>query len=146
MAAKLVRGGFVVTDASQLPDGGLIEQGAVAVEGDRIAAAGSYDELKGRYPDAEELGSDRHVVIPGDHEDLAGALGMLDEGAGALELPCLRPLRQVTGDQDRVELPILNDGFDGLVLLRHCGMPEVHVGAVEEIESAHSRAITASVN
>jgi len=65
MAAKLVRGGFVVTDASKLPDGGLIEQGAVAVEGDRIAAAGSYDELKGRYPDAEELGSDRHVVIPG---------------------------------------------------------------------------------
>ena len=65
MGEKLVRGGFVVTDASKLPDGGLIEQGAVAVDGDRVAAVGGYDELKGRYPQAEEIGSDRHVVIPG---------------------------------------------------------------------------------
>ena len=65
MSEKLVRGGYVVTDASKLPGEGLIEDGAVAVVGDRIAAVGPYAELKARYADAEELGSDRHVVIPG---------------------------------------------------------------------------------
>jgi 5-methylthioadenosine/S-adenosylhomocysteine deaminase len=65
MSDKLVRGGYVVTDASKLPGAGLIEDGGVAVEGDRVAAVGPYEELKARYPQAEEIGSRRHVVIPG---------------------------------------------------------------------------------
>ena len=65
MGEKLVRGGYVVTDASKLPSGGLIEGGAVAIEDDRVAAVGPYEELKARYPAADEIGQDRHVVIPG---------------------------------------------------------------------------------
>ena len=65
MAAKLIRGGHVITDPERLPSGGLIEHGAVAVEGDSVVAVGTYDELKGRFPGAEEIGSERHVVIPG---------------------------------------------------------------------------------
>jgi 5-methylthioadenosine/S-adenosylhomocysteine deaminase len=65
MGEKLVRGGYVVTDASKLPDGGAIENGAIVVEGDRVAATGAYGNLKAKYPHAEEIGSDRHVVIPG---------------------------------------------------------------------------------
>jgi 5-methylthioadenosine/S-adenosylhomocysteine deaminase len=65
MREKLIRGGHVVTDASKLPRGGLIENGAVAVEGDQIADIGAYEEVKAKYPHAEEIGSDRHVVIPG---------------------------------------------------------------------------------
>jgi 5-methylthioadenosine/S-adenosylhomocysteine deaminase len=65
MGEMLVRGGHVVTDASKLPAQGLIEAGAVAVQGDRIAAVGPYDALKASYPQAEEIGSERHVVIPG---------------------------------------------------------------------------------
>lgn len=65
MSEKLVRGGYVVTDASKLPAGGLLENGVVAIQGDRIVAVGGYEELKARYPHADELGSDRHVVVPG---------------------------------------------------------------------------------
>lgn len=65
MADKLVRGRYVIADPSRMAAGGLVEDGAVAVEGDRIAAVGPYAELKARYPQAEEHGSDRYVVIPG---------------------------------------------------------------------------------
>lgn len=65
MAGKLIRGRYVVTDASRLPDGGLLEDAAVAIEGDRVAAVGPYEVLRERYPGAEELGSDNGVVIPG---------------------------------------------------------------------------------
>jgi cytosine/adenosine deaminase-related metal-dependent hydrolase len=43
----------------------LIAHGAVAVEDDTIAAVGTYAELKERYPHAEEMGSERHIVVPG---------------------------------------------------------------------------------
>ena len=65
MTDKLVRGRQVITDATGLPSKGLVEAGAVAVEGDTIAAVGAYADLKQRYPQAEEIGSERHVVIPG---------------------------------------------------------------------------------
>jgi 5-methylthioadenosine/S-adenosylhomocysteine deaminase len=65
MTQKLVRAGYVIADPSRLSSGGLIENGAVAVEDDRIAVVGSYAELSERYPDAETIGSERHVAIPG---------------------------------------------------------------------------------
>ena len=65
MAGYLIRGRYVVADAATVSSGGLIEEGAVAVEGDSVAAVGRYDDLKGRYPDAEEIGGEGHVVIPG---------------------------------------------------------------------------------
>src|SRR5262245_5113267 len=65
MNARLLRGRHVIFDPAALPAGGAIEDGAVAVEGDSVAAVGSYAELKARFPQAEELGSDRHVVMPG---------------------------------------------------------------------------------
>src|SRR5438876_11565293 len=65
MIQKLVRAGHVIADPSRLSAGGLIENGAVAVEDDRIAAVGSYAELSERYPGVETIGSERHVAIPG---------------------------------------------------------------------------------
>lgn len=65
MSEKLVRGRYVVTDASKLSAGGLIEDGAVAVEGDSVVETGPYEVLRERYPDAEVIGSERHAVIPG---------------------------------------------------------------------------------
>ena len=65
MAQKLVRGGHVITDASRLGNGGLIEDGAVAIDGSRVVETGPYAELADRYPDADAIGSERHVVLPG---------------------------------------------------------------------------------
>ena len=62
---KLVRGRVVLADPGRLPEDGLIDDGAVIVEGDSIAAIGPYETLHKSFRDAEELGSDRHAVIPG---------------------------------------------------------------------------------
>jgi 5-methylthioadenosine/S-adenosylhomocysteine deaminase len=50
-----------------LPEAGAawIEDGAVLVEGDEIAAVGRFADLSAVRPDAEVVGSERHVVIPG---------------------------------------------------------------------------------
>jgi cytosine/adenosine deaminase-related metal-dependent hydrolase len=65
MNDKLIRGGTVLTDPSALPEWGLIEDGAVLVRGDSVAEVGAYEELRERHPQAEEIGSERHVVMPG---------------------------------------------------------------------------------
>jgi 5-methylthioadenosine/S-adenosylhomocysteine deaminase len=62
---KLIRGLYVVTDPTRLPSGGLVKDGAVAVEGDEVVAVGRHTDLRARYPEAEEFGSDRHLVMPG---------------------------------------------------------------------------------
>ena len=56
----------------------------------------------------------------------------LDELARALELAGARALRHVARDRDDVVLPLLDQRFDRLVLLRHRRMPEVQIGAVKE--------------
>ena len=65
MSQKLIRGLYVIADPARLPSGGLVKDGAVAVEGDEVVAAGRHAELRARYPEAEELGSNRHLVMPG---------------------------------------------------------------------------------
>jgi cytosine/adenosine deaminase-related metal-dependent hydrolase len=64
MTEKIVRGGSVICDARR-PGGGAIEGGAVAIRGSTIAAVGTFAELQGRFSQAEVIGSERHVVIPG---------------------------------------------------------------------------------
>ena len=58
----LVAGGTVLTLDR---DGTVIEDGAVAIEGDRIAAVGTAAELAARYPDARTLGTAGRIVMPG---------------------------------------------------------------------------------
>lgn len=64
MSCTLLRGRYVVTDPDRLP-GGVVEHGAVVVGGGRVAAIGLYSELRARYPEARELGSERDLVVPG---------------------------------------------------------------------------------
>jgi cytosine/adenosine deaminase-related metal-dependent hydrolase len=65
MNDKLIRGGTVLTDPAALPDGGLLEEAAVLVRGDSVAEVGPYEELRQRHPQAEQIGSASHVVMPG---------------------------------------------------------------------------------
>jgi 5-methylthioadenosine/S-adenosylhomocysteine deaminase len=61
----LVRGRWVVFDPALLPDGGVVPLGALVVRDGRVHEVGEYAELRPRYEALPELGSDRHVVIPG---------------------------------------------------------------------------------
>jgi 5-methylthioadenosine/S-adenosylhomocysteine deaminase len=82
----LARGRYVVADPDELPGGGVFEHGAVVIDGDRVVAVGRYDELRERHPEARELGSERHVILPGlvnAHQHGQGLstiqLGLLDD-------------------------------------------------------------------
>ena len=57
----VVRGGHVLTMG---PDGD-IAGGAVAFAGGEILAVGGFQEVAGRFPDAEVVGDDLGVVLPG---------------------------------------------------------------------------------
>lgn len=65
MTRTLLRGRYVVTDPSLLPDAGLIEDGGVLVAGDTVEAVGPFAALAAVHPDAVVIGSDRHMVMPG---------------------------------------------------------------------------------
>ncbi|MBN1226553.1 MAG: amidohydrolase family protein [Deltaproteobacteria bacterium] len=57
----LVHGGQLVTAYDKEP----ISNGAVAIAGEKIEAIGTYEELSKRYSDAETIGGDRFLLIPG---------------------------------------------------------------------------------
>ncbi|MEM8933428.1 MAG: amidohydrolase family protein, partial [Acidobacteriota bacterium] len=87
----LVTDGWVVTmDA----DATVIEQGAVAIDGERIVAIGSTVELVDRYPDARRLSADGGAILPGlinthTHVPMTLFRGMADD------LPLMRWLQEV---------------------------------------------------
>ncbi|MHB1219439.1 MAG: amidohydrolase family protein [Alphaproteobacteria bacterium] len=61
----LIRGRFVITDPRALPAGGMIENGAVLASGGMIVKSGAFETLRVRHPDAEIVGTDRFLMIPG---------------------------------------------------------------------------------
>jgi 5-methylthioadenosine/S-adenosylhomocysteine deaminase len=58
----LIKGRFVLTVD---PEDRVIERGGVVIQGDRIAAVGSAEELEKEYPGYEVVDGARHAVIPG---------------------------------------------------------------------------------
>ncbi len=62
MANLLITGGTVVT---MDPARRVIEDGAVAITGDRIVAVGTSAEIAGRYPAHERIDAKRKAVLPG---------------------------------------------------------------------------------
>jgi 5-methylthioadenosine/S-adenosylhomocysteine deaminase len=76
----VVRGGHVLT----MGLAGDLVGGAVAFAGGEVVAVGPFDELGRRFPDAEVVGDDQGVVLPGlvnAHTHLSEALlpGMGEE-------------------------------------------------------------------
>jgi cytosine/adenosine deaminase-related metal-dependent hydrolase len=122
-----VRGAYVVTDPSRLPAGGLVEDGAVAVEGGEVAAVGAAAELRSRYPGAEEIGGDGHVVVPGlvnTHHHGWGLsplqLGLLDDQLETW-LPALWQLKVVDAYLDTLWADMRNIR-SGVTTLLHAGV------------------------
>ena len=69
MAARtIVRGRYVVCRITGRDSAEIARDGAALVEGGAIVEVGRSDELRGRFPDAEVVGSDRHALIPGSGE------------------------------------------------------------------------------
>jgi cytosine/adenosine deaminase-related metal-dependent hydrolase len=62
---KLVGGRYVIHDPALLPDGGIVEDGAVAIDGGKVVAVDRRERLQREYPDAEQLGTPEDVVLPG---------------------------------------------------------------------------------
>jgi len=62
-AKTLVRGAVVITDPSEVP--GYIVDGAVLIEGTRIAAVGSFAELTAGFPEVPVMGGENDIVLPG---------------------------------------------------------------------------------
>lgn len=60
MSTMLVHGKYLVVDSET-----VIENGAVLIRDDLIAETGDYDKLKASHPDAERIGGDRYIVLPG---------------------------------------------------------------------------------
>ena len=65
MTVTLVRGRHVVCRVTGRSSAETVDNGAVAVRDGAVLEVGSIDDMRRKYPDAKEIGSDRHAVIPG---------------------------------------------------------------------------------
>src|SRR6266496_3431971 len=63
-AALIMRGKHVLTDPRK-KEKGVLRDGAIAIEGDRIAALGSFSDLQKRHPGARVLGDGSELLMPG---------------------------------------------------------------------------------
>jgi cytosine/adenosine deaminase-related metal-dependent hydrolase len=62
-----------------------INNGAVAISGEKIEAVGTYNELSDRYPNAKEIGGNRFLLIPGLVNGHSHGRGLTDFQRGALD-------------------------------------------------------------
>ena len=65
MADLLIKNALVLTFDSGALTGRIIENGAVAVEGNLIAEIGDSAELSAKYPGAETIDAKGGIVMPG---------------------------------------------------------------------------------
>ena len=77
----IVRAGHLVA-AHDKPS---IADGAVAVEGKKIVSVGTFDEIRSRWPDAEVIGGDEFLLIPGLINGHGHGRGLTDFQRGALD-------------------------------------------------------------
>ena len=65
MSRLLLRGRYVVTDPTDLPRTGMLEDAGVLVESGHVVEVGGWSDLRDRFPDLEVIGTERHLVLPG---------------------------------------------------------------------------------
>lgn len=59
----LVKGKYMITHPGQ--EDSTVEDGAICIQGQEIAAVGPYRQLADQFPQEETVGSDDHVIMPG---------------------------------------------------------------------------------
>ena len=77
----LVRGGVLVAAHDQ----DAIIDGAIAIAGQYVKEVGKYNELSLKYPDAEEIGGEDFMVLPGLINAHTHGKGLTDFQRGALD-------------------------------------------------------------
>jgi 5-methylthioadenosine/S-adenosylhomocysteine deaminase len=60
----IMRGKHVLTEPRK-KEKGVLKDGAIAIDGDRITALGTFNEIASRYPDAKVLGDGKQLLMPG---------------------------------------------------------------------------------
>ena len=60
----ILRGRYALTDARK-KEQGVLKNGAIAIQGDRIAAVGTFEDLSRAHPNAKVLGNGRQFLMPG---------------------------------------------------------------------------------
>lgn len=64
MGSLLVRGKYLLPMSQRNPEE-FIADAAVYIHADKIEDLGSYSIIKKRYPKTAEIGSDKHIILPG---------------------------------------------------------------------------------
>jgi cytosine/adenosine deaminase-related metal-dependent hydrolase len=62
--ALIMRGKHVLADPRK-KEQGVLRDGAIAIEGDRIAAVGAFPDLQKQYPGARIVGNGKQLLMPG---------------------------------------------------------------------------------
>ena len=65
MASSLVRGKYVICKITGSDSADVVSDGAVYQRDGEIIEVGRYDDLLTKHPEAETIGSSKHVVMPG---------------------------------------------------------------------------------
>ena len=65
MSATLIRSRSLITHAIDRHSWNEIAGGAVLQEDGIIKAVGRFDDLKGQYPNAQVIGSEHEILLPG---------------------------------------------------------------------------------
>ena len=81
--AKIIRGGWLLTDAEQA-EKGVLRDGAVYIEGGEIIETGDYTSIREKYPEASVIGKNTDFVLPGliDAHSHGNGLSYLQRGMG----------------------------------------------------------------
>ena len=86
MSSSLIRGKYVICKVTGPDSAEVVSDGAVYQKDGVIVEVGKYDDLRGRYPGEEVIGSSRYVVMPGlvnDHFHV----GLTPLQLGTLDMP-----------------------------------------------------------
>jgi cytosine/adenosine deaminase-related metal-dependent hydrolase len=65
MGTKIIWGKFLIKNDGSDPAGGIIENGALFVQGDEIFDLGTYKEIRKKYSADEIIGNSDQVILPG---------------------------------------------------------------------------------